>query len=109
MVVFDVTRSFEDQFDYYVLECIKNSYIVLGTYGGECMRFAPMKVIVFANFYPIISKLARWDIHGMGKGVLADISRESVVHPRESCPPVPPPANCDLPADFDLHFYLVRE
>lgn len=110
-ICFDVCRSSEHTFDYSVLECLKNGYISTGKYAGRCVRFKPMKIIVFANFYPILNKLSqdRWDLLTIGEGILGDNSQISIVDPTEQFAFIPPVAVCNLSSDFDFTAYLTRE
>lgn len=66
-VVFDITRSREENVNYQVIECFKNGRIFSPKYDS-CMKiFDPAKVIVFANWAPDYSALSedRWDIVDM--------------------------------------------
>jgi len=66
-VVFDITRSREDNVNYQVIECFKNGRIFSPKYDS-CMKiFKPAKVIVFANWGPELEALSadRWDIVDM--------------------------------------------
>lgn len=66
LVLFDITRSegLEDQFNYSILETLKNGF-GFNTMYEPCMRFWDIPhVFVFCNFYPNLDRLSadRWDI-----------------------------------------------
>lgn len=64
VVVFDYSRSQEEQVNYAVLEDIKNGLIFSPKYESESKMFNVPHVIVFANWRPNESKMSqdRWDI-----------------------------------------------
>lgn len=65
VVVFDYSRSQEEQINYAVLEDIKNGLIFSPKYESTSKMFEVPHVIVFANWPPNESKMSqdRWDIH----------------------------------------------
>lgn len=63
-VVFDFTRSQEEQVNYSTIESFKNGRIFSSKYESGLKLFAPAKVLCLSNFYPDKSKLSedRWQI-----------------------------------------------
>lgn len=64
IVIFDYSRSQEEQINYAVLEDIKNGLIFSPKYESESKMFAIPHVLVFANWRPNEAKMSqdRWDI-----------------------------------------------
>ena len=62
-VVFDVPRSCR-KISYATIEGVKNGKLFSGKYEGVTLQFAPMPVVVFANFEPETNGLSRdrWNI-----------------------------------------------
>ena len=80
-----------------------------GKYAGRVVvSTAAMKVIVFANHYPLASKLTRdrWRLEVMGQGILANTRKEALVSPEVVFPFVPPLEMPDLSEDFSLQTWL---
>lgn len=109
-VCLDVCRAAESQLDYNTIECLKNGCINSGKYSGKVLRFKPMKLVVFSNFFPDCTKLSqdRWDILPLGEGILSNLEAEDIIIPSAQYPFVPPPASCNLSPSFDLHAYLIH-
>lgn len=65
VVFFDLPRAKQDYVPYDVMEAFKNGYFLSTKYECKPVRFAVPHVVVFANFYPDVSKLSqdRWEIH----------------------------------------------
>lgn len=64
IVVFNLPRSAEQAMSYASLESVKDGIIYSGKYEGGSKLFPPPHVLVFANFFPDLTKLSldRWDI-----------------------------------------------
>ena len=80
-----------------------------GKYAGRVVvNTAPMKVVVFANYFPNTGKLTRdrWQIEVMGQGILANARKEAVVSPEPLFPFVPPLEMPDLSEEFSLQGWL---
>ena len=107
--VMDVCRNALKNFDYSVLECLKNGYIITGKYNGHVRRFRKVPVVVFSNEFPNQSMLSidRWQIVTLGKdGIPLDTS--AVVSPGENYPFAAPPELPDLIENFDLRKLLTE-
>lgn len=63
-VVFDYTRSQEEQVNYSVIESFKNGRLFAPKYESKMKIFAPCKVVCLSNFDPDRSKLSadRWKV-----------------------------------------------
>lgn len=63
-VVFDYTRSQEEQVNYSIIESFKNGRIFAPKYESKMKIFNAAKVLALSNFEPDITKLSddRWDI-----------------------------------------------
>ncbi|OWF34515.1 Master replication protein [Mizuhopecten yessoensis] len=66
-VVFDFTRSMEENINYSFIEALKNGRIFSSKYESRIKIFDPAKVICMANFMPDQAKLSadRWMIWGI--------------------------------------------
>lgn len=64
VVIFDLTRTQQDHFNYEVLETIKNGVMFSSKYDSRMKVFTAPHVVVFANWPPDNGKLSndRWDI-----------------------------------------------
>lgn len=64
IVIFDLSRSQQDHFNYEVLESIKNGLFFSSKYDSGMRCYPVPHVIVFANWPPEMSKLSadRWEI-----------------------------------------------
>ena len=110
-VCIDVCRSSRFNFDYAILESLKNGYLVTGKYEGKQMRFNPAKIIVFANFPPDKSNLShdRWDIHQLGYGSLSQVTKSFAVIPLYlDYPFADEPLSPHLYEDFEVRRYLEK-
>ncbi|AKV62262.1 putative replication initiation protein [Rakkovirus canuewis] len=67
IVIFDLSRSQEDHFNYEVLESVKNGIMFSPKFDSKMKVFAVPHVLVFANWGPEESKLSRdrWDVKCM--------------------------------------------
>lgn len=67
IVIFDLTRSQEEHFNYEVLENIKNGIMFSGKYESAMKVFPVPHVVVFANWGPNVEKLShdRWDLRSI--------------------------------------------
>ena len=65
VVVFDFSRSVEENFNYQAIESIKNGCVFSTKYECVSKLFEQPHVFVFSNVHPVESKLSkdRWDIH----------------------------------------------
>lgn len=63
-VIINFVRSEEDVINYTILENFKDGLIFKQKYGSKVINRTPIKLIVFSNFMPKVSKLSvdRWDI-----------------------------------------------
>ena len=106
----DVCRAAAHSLDYGAIECLKNGYLTSGKYAGKCLRFKPMKLVVFSNFYPDRSKLSqdRWDVLTVGEGPLENLDEDSVITPSQQHPFIEPPPDCDLSCSFNLRQFLIE-
>lgn len=68
-VVFDLTRDQAERIPYPVIESFKNGYLFSPKYESCTKRFAPARVVVFANYRPDEARLSadRWDIRNIGQ------------------------------------------
>lgn len=109
-IVMDVARASETTLNYTTIESLKNGYVVSGKYNGTVVTFAPVPVIVMANFYPDLTKLSedRFDIHIAGRELLADMSKEAVINPGLQHPFVEPPPLPDLSGNIVLSDLLLQ-
>ena len=80
---FDVSRASRDNFNYTLLENLKNGYLISGKYLGKIIRFNVLPVAVFANFYPNRTLLSqdRWKIVTLEEGILVDLNKSTIVSP----------------------------
>jgi len=99
-IVFDVTRSSAQHFNYSTLESCKNGFIMSGKYKGIKRIFNPVPVAVFANFYPDKSQLSsdRWDILEIHNGIF---KKKDPVHKAQETYPFCPPKTLHLPEEGD--------
>lgn len=79
-VVFDFTRSQEEQVNYSLIESFKNGKIFSAKYDCKWKMMKPAKVLCLSNFYPDKSKLSqdRWQI--------LDFSPQSPPNPNRAGP-----------------------
>lgn len=107
---FDVSRASIQNFDYAVLESLKNGYVVSGKYKGHAKRFNILPIVVFSNFYPTQNLLSadRWHIVTLGEGELTDLSKDLVISPSLRLPFLRPPQMPDLSEEFDLKGFLQK-
>ena len=108
-ICLDICRASGNFVDYTAIECLKNGVMSSGKYAGKCLRFKPMKVIIFSNFPPDATKLSqdRWDILIVGEGILSNLDSDAIVTPSQQYPFIPPPNECELSTGFDLRQYLI--
>lgn len=64
IIIWDLSRSYEQYVSYSTMEEIKNGLICSGKYESKSLVFNPPHLIVFANFPPDTEKLSkdRWNI-----------------------------------------------
>ena len=107
-ICFDISRAAQGSMDYGALECAKNGLIVTGKYAGRVRRFEIVPVVVFANFFPNVSRLSqdRWQILTIGEGELDNSNKTPLISPAEEFPFLRPPAMPDLSDDFSLRAFL---
>lgn len=76
VVVFDLPRSSEEFTPYRAMECLKDGRFFSPKYQSCRKRFKPAKVVVFANFRPVRSKMSdnRWVIYDLTDCELEDES-----------------------------------
>ncbi len=67
-VIMDLARCQIERVNYGVMEMFKDGKIFAAKYDSTVLYFKKKKVVVFANFYPDLSKLTadRWDIMDLG-------------------------------------------
>lgn len=106
---FDICREMLNDFNYTVLESLKNGYLVTGKYGGKVKRFKPVPVVVFANGYPNRAMLSedRWRVVTIGEGDFSEVDTEPVLSPNDTYPFVEPPTLPELSENFDLRKFLL--
>lgn len=99
-IVFDVTRSSAQYFNYSTLEACKNGFIMSGKYRGIKRIFKPVPVAVFANFHPDKSQLSadRWDILNIQNGIF---KKKDSVHKAQETYPFCPPERLHFPQEED--------
>ena len=71
VVLFDLTRSQQEHFNYEVMESVKNGTMFSGKYESKVKVYASPHVVVFANWLPDYSKLSmdRWDVWDLDESV----------------------------------------
>ena len=76
IVLFDLSPSQEDRFNYEVLESIKNGLMFSSSYESRMKVFAIPHVIVFANWAPDESKLSadRWNVRHFSDDMLRSVA-----------------------------------
>ena len=64
IVLFDLSRSQEERFNYEVLESLKNGVMFSSKYGSAMRVYSVPHVVVFCNWSPNCEKLSqdRWDV-----------------------------------------------
>ena len=64
VVIFDLTRSQEDHFNYEVMESLKNGIFFSSKYESKMKIYPSPHVIVFSNWAPQLNKMSpdRWDL-----------------------------------------------
>lgn len=72
VVVFDFAREQEEKISYGQIEKFKDGRVFSAKYESEMKRFKDVKVIVFSNFKPDMSKLSkhRWVVMDLGDEVI---------------------------------------
>lgn len=105
---FDICRSDIQNFDYGVLEHLKNGYIMSGKYTGKIIRFEIVPVVVFANSDPSFPALSRdrWNVIRCGEGVLTNMACDPIITPFRIFPAINPPPIPDLSEDFNFKGFL---
>lgn len=108
--VIDVSRSGMKNFDYGALEHLKNGYLSTGKYGGRCLRFKVVPVVVFSNEAPDLMQLSldRWSFHTIGKGELSNMSKAVSISPSVDFPFHEPSVKFPILDDcFDLKAHIL--
>lgn len=64
VVLFDICRSFESQFNYEALESIKNGIFFSTKYESKMLMFNPPHIVIFSNWEPKEDAMSidRWEI-----------------------------------------------
>lgn len=64
IIIFDFSRSLEEHLNYGVIESLKNGMVFSSKYKSGMKVFKPPKIIVLANFPPVMNKMSldRWDL-----------------------------------------------
>ena len=105
----DVSRAVNN-FDYSVIECLKNCFMISGKFNGYVKRFKKVPVIVFTNEYPNRAKLSddRWHIITLGSEGLHLDGNFNYSAEVSILLKVPPKKMSDLSETFDLRALLLE-